>query len=112
MVGANMAPNPVSSADHSAQDLQHFLAWVTPLAFGFAALFGVICLISGNSWVSVLALSTFADACVLLLARTWVRRNATQQAAALICISLLATNLLAAAIEPISAPTLVIVPLL
>ena len=92
-----MSPNTISSDEHSAKDLQRFLAWVTPIAFGFAGVFGVICLTEGNSWICVLALATFIDACILLVARIWVRRGTIKRAVVLICISLLATDILSAA---------------
>jgi two-component system, cell cycle sensor histidine kinase and response regulator CckA len=107
-----MSANTVSSDEHNTRVLRFFLAWVTPLAFGFAAVFGAIFVIFGNIWMSVLALATFFNACIFLAARIWVGRGTIKRAVALICISLLATDLLSAAIEPISSPTLVILPLL
>jgi two-component system, cell cycle sensor histidine kinase and response regulator CckA len=110
--GHTMSPNAISADDHSTKDLQRFLAWVTPFAFGFAGVFGVIYLTEGNSWICVLALATLIDACMLLVARIWVRRGTIKRAIALICISLLATDILSAATAPISWPALVILPLL
>jgi two-component system, cell cycle sensor histidine kinase and response regulator CckA len=107
-----MAPNTVSSDEYSAKELQHFLAWVTPIAFGFAAVFGITYLMYGDIRMSALALVTFFDACILLAAHIWVGHGTIKRAVALICIGLLATDLLAAVIEPISPPTLVILPLL
>jgi PAS domain S-box-containing protein len=107
-----MPANTVSSDEHNTRELRHFLAWVTSIAFGFAAVFGAIFLIFGDTWMGVTALATFVDACMLLVARIWVGRGAIKRGVALICISLLAIGLLVAATEPISPPTLVILPLL
>ena len=107
-----MSANTVSSDGHNAKDLQHYLAWVTRIAFGFAALFGAIFLLYGDFWMGVIALATFGDACMMLVAYIWAGRGQVKQAVVLICIGLLAIDLLTAVAEPISLPTLVILPLL
>jgi len=107
-----MASSTVSSDEHSARDLRQFLAWVIPIAFGFAALFGIIFLIFGDTWMGLVALATFGDACVLLVARVWAGRGAITPAVTLICIGLLVIALLVTASEPISLPTLVLLPIL
>src|SRR5689334_23340072 len=98
--GHTMSPNAVSSDEHGARELQQLLAWITPIAFGFAAAFGVICLIDGDIGMCMLALATCIDAGILLAARIWVGRGTIGPAVTLICISLLATDILSAAIEP------------
>ena len=65
----------VSSDEHSARELQRYLAWVTPIAFGFAALFGAIFLLYGDIWMGVIALATFGDACLMLASYIWARRD-------------------------------------
>ncbi len=100
------------SNEHNARELRQYLAWVTPIAFGFAALFGAIYLLYGDIWMGVIALATCGDACMMLMAYIWAGRGHVKQAVALVCIGILAVDLLAATTEPISLPTLVILPLL
>ncbi|MEO7912847.1 MAG: PAS domain-containing protein, partial [Roseiflexaceae bacterium] len=106
-----MSPITVSFDEFGAKKLQQFLAWVTPITFGFATVFGAIFVIFGNTWMGLTALATFLAACMLLMARSWVRRGAIKHGVVLISISLLAIDLLIAATEPTSPPTLLILPL-
>ncbi|HET7158997.1 MAG TPA: PAS domain S-box protein, partial [Burkholderiales bacterium] len=110
--GHSMSPNTVSSDQYSAKDLQYYLAWATPLAFGFAVVFGVIALMQANLGMGVIALAIFGNACILLVARVWIRRGTIKPAIMLICISLLAIDLLSAVIMPLSWTALVLLPLL
>ena len=107
-----MASNTISSDEQSARQLRQFLAWVTPTVFGFAAVLGTIAVIFGDLWLGVLVLILCIEACLLLVARIWVGRGAIKPGVALICISLLALDLLISALEPFSSPMLVILPLL
>jgi hypothetical protein len=107
-----MSSGATSLEEQNAKYLQRFLAWVTPPAFAFAVLFGGIYLLDHTLWMGVLALAALANGCMFLAARQYISRGGFKQAVALICASLLAIDILAAAIEPVSLLGLVIVPLL
>jgi PAS domain S-box-containing protein len=111
-LGARMSSISPSPDEQGVKHIRQFLAWVTPVTFGFAALFSAIFLLFGDIWVAVQALATFGAACAMLQARVWAERGQIQRAVGLICMSLLAADLLAAATKPVSPPTLMSLPLL
>lgn len=107
-----MSPDVTSFDEYNANYLQRFLAWATPLAFVFAAMFGLTYALERTILMGVLGLATLVTACMLLVARSWVRQGATKQAVVLICTSLLMIDILAALIQPISWLGELILPLL
>lgn len=105
---------PARRSDHSLQavQLRQLIGWLTPVAFGFVLLSGVVSLAFGDVRLGIAGVLIFIFGCLVLLARTQVRRGRWQAAVITICLGILGTTLAVAPVQPGWFPTLAVTPFL
>jgi PAS domain S-box-containing protein len=102
------------SDSHSLQavQLRQLIGWLTPVAFGFVLLSGVVSTVFGDVRLGIAGVLIFIFGCLVLLARVQVRRGRWQAAVITICVGILGTTLAVAPVQPGWFPTLAVTPFL
>ncbi|MGH3090011.1 MAG: diguanylate cyclase, partial [Rubrobacteraceae bacterium] len=92
--------------------LLQFLRWVIPLAFAFAALTALAFLVFADEGSGAASVILFCYGCLLLIARSLVRKGRRDFAVSIICIGLLTAALAMSIVQREWISILVITPLL
>jgi rsbT co-antagonist protein RsbR len=92
--------------------LQQLLAWLMPIIFAFAVLYGSMAIMIGDLHTGINALVVFGYGLVLLVARYLFHIDHIIASIGLVCGGLLVAVLLMTVIQPILYPNFAIVPLL
>ncbi len=100
-----------TSPDEVGQIL-HFIHFVSPLVFGFAALEAIAFSVFRDTSTGLTGACLFAYGLVLLIAHWSARRGALRTALSMICTGFLIATLLAALADPSLISTLALTPLL
>jgi anti-anti-sigma regulatory factor len=100
--------------DHATQRarLRQFLAWITPIVFGFALLYGGIGVVFGDLPTVFSGVILLGYGCLLLLAWIQFRRERIQAAVLMVCIGPLVGALAITILQPPLYPNFGVVPLL
>jgi anti-anti-sigma regulatory factor len=92
--------------------LRQFLAWIIPIVFGFALLYGGIGAVFGDLPTMLNSVILLGYGCLLLVAWTQFRRERLRAAVLIICIGLLIGALAITVLQPSLYPNFGVVPLL
>jgi anti-anti-sigma regulatory factor len=92
--------------------LRQFLAWIIPIVFGFALLYGGIGAVFGDLPTMLNSVILLGYGCLLILAWTQFRRERLRAAVLMICIGLLIGALAITVLQPSLYPNFGVVPLL
>ena len=101
-----------SDTSLQAVQLRQLIGWLTPVAFGFVLLSGVVSVAFGDVRLGIAGVLIFIFGCLVLLARAQVRRGRWQAAVITICVGILGTTLAVAPVQPGWFPTLAVTPFL
>src|SRR5215208_4617534 len=100
--------NPAFDRAH----LQQLLSWLTPIIFGFVALYGGLAIIIGDWPTGINAAVVFGYGILLLIARRQFRCDHAATSVGLMCGGLLGAVLVMTLLQPALYPNFAIVPLL
>ena len=92
--------------------LRQLIGWLTPVAFGFVLLSGVVSVAFRDVRLGIAGVLIFIFGCLVLLARVQVRRGRWRAAVITICVGILGTTLAVAPVQPGWFPTLAVTPFL
>ncbi|HEX6708877.1 MAG TPA: PAS domain-containing protein, partial [Rubrobacter sp.] len=95
-----------------AVQLRQLIGWLTPVAFGFVLLSGIVSAVFGDVRLGIAGALIFIFGCLVLVARVQVRRGRWQAAVITICVGILGTTLTVAPVQPGWFPTLAVTPFL
>jgi PAS domain S-box-containing protein len=103
---------PDSERREQETQLRQFLAWLTPIVFGFVPLLGIAFATFGRVSFAIASMVLLGYGLLLLYVRAQLRPTRLEAAVAAICSGLFLLVLLLKLTEPLSPATLAVVPLL
>jgi rsbT co-antagonist protein RsbR len=107
--------NPTATPNKQAPQLAHlhqFIAFYTPVLFGFGIIFALLALFLGDLATGVSSAVIFSYGCLMLVAWQRVRRDEILIPIAFLCGGFLVAALLVAIVQPFLFVTLTLVPVL